>query len=494
MSEMSGSARCGIVPPYLLQALAGADGHAAACAERTLRRDVEHRARRQGRASATPPVGTGASPAEAPPAPDDGTGPQRVIGDAGGQETLPGATVRREGEPATGDAAADEAYDGLGQTWSLYSEAYGRDSLDGRGLPLLATVHYGKDYDNAFWDGTQMVFGDGDGEVFNRFTLSVDVIGHELTHGVTELTAGLTYQGQSGALNESVSDVFGSLVRQRAAGQTADQADWLIGAGLFTEAVNGVALRSMKAPGTAYDDPKLGKDPQPATMADYVDTTDDNGGVHINSGIPNHAFYLAATAIGGNAWEAPGQIWFDTLTGDGIAADCDFATFAGLTIAAATARYGADSSEVAAVQQAWAQVGVQDSGAPTTPTPPLEDGSPAPAPAPAPAPQPDPAPTPSPAPSGGDELVQVRRTGGLAGMRQARTVALSELPEPDATEWRGLLADDGLHALAAGPTGRTIPDAFTYHVACPPDGEEVALPEHGIPDPVRELFRRTLGE
>ena len=472
MSGMSGSPRCGIVPPYLLQALAAADGHAGVSAERTLRRDAEHRTRRTGRPTATPHVpGPAAAPA---PAPDDGGGPQRVVSDAAGDETLPGTPVRREGEPSTGDPAADEAYDGLGQTWSLYSEAYGRDSLDGRGLPLLATVHYGTDYDNAFWDGTQMVFGDGDGEVFNRFTLSVDVIGHELTHGVTELTAGLTYQGQSGALNESVSDVFGSLVRQRAAGQSADQADWLIGAGLFTDAVRGVALRSMKAPGTAYDDPKLGKDPQPATMADYVQTTDDNGGVHINSGIPNHAFYLAATAIGGNAWEAPGQIWFDTLTGDGIAADCDFATFAGLTVAAATARYGAGSSEVVAVEQAWGRVGVEVGVRSTPEAPPAGDAPPA-----------------STEPG---ELVQVRRTGGIAGIRQARTVALSELPGSDADEWRTLLAEDGLNALAARPPGRTIPDAFTYHVACPPEADEVTLPEHGIPGPVRELFRRTLGE
>ncbi|WP_082553241.1 protealysin inhibitor emfourin [Phycicoccus sp. Root101] len=482
MNEMSGSARCGIVPPYLLQALAAADGHAAASAEHTLRRDVEHRSRREGRPTAASPPraagGTTTSPSATGPAPDDGSGPQRVVGDAKGAETLPGTTVRREGEAATGDPAADEAYDGLGQTWSLYSQAYGRDSLDGKGLPLLATVHYGKDYDNAFWDGTQMVFGDGDGEVFNRFTVSVDVIGHELTHGVTELTAGLTYQGQSGALNESVSDVFGSLVRQRALGQSAEQADWLIGAGLFTADIKGVALRSMKAPGTAYDDPRLGKDPQPATMAGYVETTDDNGGVHTNSGIPNHAFYLAATAIGGNAWEAPGQIWFDTLTGDGIAADCDFATFARLTVAAATTRYGAGSSQATAVEQAWAEVGVAVTAgqgpavpSPTAPSPTV--------------------PSPAPAPA---ELVQVRRTGGLAGMRQARTVALSELPEPDASQWRSLLAEDGLHALAASPGGRTIPDAFTYHVACPPDGDEVTLPEHGIPDPVRELFRRTLGD
>ncbi len=512
MSELSRSPRCGIVPPYLLRALAEADGHAGSSAERTLRRDVEHRAHRQGRPTgAAGPLAPGAGPGPAAdpgpaPAPGDGTGPQRVIDDAAGLESLPGTTVRREGEPATGDAAVDEAYDGLGLTWSLYSEVFGRDSLDGRGLALLATVHYGKDYDNAFWDGTRMVFGDGDGEVFNRFTVAVDVIGHELTHGVTELTAGLTYRGQSGALNESVSDVFGSLVRQRADGQSADEADWLIGAGLFTDAVQGVALRSMKAPGTAYDDPRLGKDPQPATMADYVQTTDDNGGVHINSGIPNHAFYLAATAIGGHAWQAPGQIWFDTLTGDGIAADCDFATFAGLTVAAATARYGAGSSEVGAVEQAWTQVGVPlGAGQADDPVPdpvpsPVPDPAPAPVPDPVPAPVPDPVPAPAPdpvpdpAPAPGDDLVQVRRTGGLAGMRQTRTVALSDLPASDATAWRSLLADDGLQGLAARPGGRTIPDAFVYHVACPPEAAEVTLPEHGIPDPVRELFRRTLGQ
>jgi Zn-dependent metalloprotease len=183
-----------------------------------------------------------------------------------------------------------------------------------------------------------MVFGDGDGTVFNRFTIAVDVIGHELTHGVTQFTAGLDYQGQSGALNESVSDVFGSLVKQRSLGQSAGQADWLIGAGLFTPEVHGVALRSMKAPGTAYDDPQLGKDPQPATMSGYVETSDDNGGVHTNSGIPNHAFYLAATAIGGNAWEGAGQVWDDVLTGGSLPHDVDFATFAEATMAAAKAR------------------------------------------------------------------------------------------------------------------------------------------------------------
>ena len=153
-------------------------------------------------------------------------------------------------------------------------------------------MHYGRDYDNAFWNGERMVFGDGDGEVFQGFTGSLDVIAHELAHGVVEDEGELLYRGQSGALNESISDVFGVLAEQHREGQTADQANWLIGEGMFTDAVQGRALRSLAAPGTAYDDDVLGKDPQPAHMRDFVPTREDNGGVHINSGIPNHAFYL----------------------------------------------------------------------------------------------------------------------------------------------------------------------------------------------------------
>ncbi len=252
-----------------------------------------------------------------------------------------------------------DAYDHLGATWQLYWQAYRRDSLDGRGLPLVASVHYGVAYDNAFWNGAQMVFGDGDGLYFNPFTASVDVIGHELTHGVTQYTAGLTYVGQSGALNESVSDVFGSLVKQLHLGQRAEEADWLIGDRLFTSKVHGVALRSMKAPGTAYDDPVLGKDPQPADMDGYVDLPHDDqhdsGGVHTNSGIPNHAFYLAATALGGNAWEQAGQVWYDVLTAPGLAKDIGFAGFAGATVDAATdpVRRGQPPRPARCVRRGW---------------------------------------------------------------------------------------------------------------------------------------------
>ena len=226
-----------------------------------------------------------------------------------------------------------------------------------KGLPLIGSVHYDRDYNNAFFDGEQMVFGDGDGEIFLDFTVAIDVIGHELAHGLTQYTANLVYEGQPGALNESVSDVFGSLVKQYSLGQSAEQADWLIGAGLLAPRVSGVALRSMKAPGTAYDDDVLGKDPQPASMDDYIETDEDNGGVHLNSGIPNRAFYLLATALGGNAWERAGQIWFDVLTGGELAQDAGFTDFARLTVAAARSRFE-EGDEVDAVLKAWSEVGV----------------------------------------------------------------------------------------------------------------------------------------
>ena len=345
----------GIVPPYLLTRIARLDDArfalAATAAARALAHDEPMRAARL-RFSLDDTDTLIAEFTDAP---------ERTIADAGRIEHLPGRIVRREGDPATGDLAADEAYDGLGATFALFSEVYGRNSIDGAGLPLDASVHYGELYDNAFWNGERMVFGDGDGEIFDRFTTSVTVIGHELSHGVVQYTAGLVYRGQSGALNESVADVFGALVEQYALEQDVAAASWLIGEGLFTDQVEGNALRSMSAPGTAYDDDVLGKDPQPAHFDDYIDTDDDNGGVHLNSGIPNRAFFLAAEAIGGNAWERAGQVWYDALQSD-ITARVDFAGFAAATVRAASERYGESSVEVDAVRAGWAGVGVNSDG------------------------------------------------------------------------------------------------------------------------------------
>lgn len=283
---------------------------------------------------------------------------RRTIYDAKNNTSLPGRIVRHEGDSAISDVAANEAYDGLGATYKFFDDVYGRNSIDGEGMALDATVHFDKKYSNAFWDGSQMVFGDGDGVFFNRFTISLDVIGHELTHGITEDESHLHYSFQPGAVNESLSDIFGVLVAQYAMNQTADKADWLIGAGLLTKRVNGKAIRSMKMPGTAFDDPVLGKDPQPAEMNDYVYTYGDNGGVHINSGIPNRAFYLAALNIGGYAWEKAGRIWYETLCNPKMRSTFGFKRFAGLTLDIAASLYGKKKSEYDAVHDAWENVGV----------------------------------------------------------------------------------------------------------------------------------------
>ena len=343
-----------ILPPHILEALAAAgDEPLSTWAQRSLEADAAIRTERAAVALGLRSV--------AAPVPTRLPHRQRSLYDAGSGSTLPGRAVRSEGQAPTGDQAVDEAYDALGATFDLYWDVYDRDSIDDAGMELVGSVHYLSNYDNAFWNGTQMVFGDGDGTYFNRFTAAVDVVGHELTHGVTAHEANLTYRDQPGALNESVSDVFGSIVKQfsHSPPQTAAEADWLIGAGLFTARVNGVALRSMKDPGTAYDDPVLGKDPQPADMSGYVTTTDDNGGVHINSGIPNRAFYLAAVALGGHAWERAGAIWYATLGDARLSPDAEFKDFASLTTDNAGRLY--DDAAREAVATAWHDVGVETS-------------------------------------------------------------------------------------------------------------------------------------
>jgi Zn-dependent metalloprotease len=283
---------------------------------------------------------------------------RRTIYDAKNGRGLPGALARGEGDPRSKDVAVNEAYDGSGKTYDFFKKVYNRNSIDDRGLRLDSTVHYGRSYMNAFWDGQQMVYGDGDGEIFERFTRSLDVIAHELTHGVTQYEADLVYEDQPGALNEHFSDVFGVLVKQYSRKQKVDKADWLIGKGIFAKGIKGVALRSMKAPGTAFDDPLIGKDNQPAHMKDFVETLEDNGGVHINSGIPNRAFYGLSIRLGGFAWERAGRIWYVTLR-DRLRPNSTFQNCADATFDVARELYGADSVEQRAVREAWDVVGLK---------------------------------------------------------------------------------------------------------------------------------------
>jgi len=195
-----------VLPPFILESLAR-NGSAQERDHAIRNLSLDH-SLRAARLMATSPAAT--APATGAPS------PSRTIADAKTSTNLPGTTVRSEGGAPTDDVAVNEAYDGLGSTFDFYWNIYSRNSIDGNGLPLAATVHYDQGYDNAFWNGERMIFGDGDGTYFNRFTIAVDVIGHELTHGVTGSERNLDYQGQAGALNESVSDVFGSLVKQHA--------------------------------------------------------------------------------------------------------------------------------------------------------------------------------------------------------------------------------------------------------------------------------------
>ncbi|MDJ0394135.1 M4 family metallopeptidase [Rhodococcus sp. G-MC3] len=357
-----------VIPPFLLQRISehstregvsAAVGHAAASAARTLAIDRELVGNRIDANSRTTITATVPSkPRSAPTAPRSTLSPRLSIYDAKHEQNLPGTLERAEGQAPTGDVSVDEAYEGLGATFEFFRDVYGRNSLDDKGLPLSATVHYDRDYDNAFWDGERMVFGDGDGEVFGRFTASLSVIAHELAHGFTQYSSQLEYSGQAGALNESMSDVFGVLVQQYSLGQDAAAASWLVGEGLFLPAVQGLALRSMIEPGTAYDDDVLGRDPQPANMDNFVETSADHGGVHINSGIPNRAFALSATTLGGRAWERTGQVWFDVCTNGSLSPGTDFIRFASATVSAAAERFGFESDVRRAVAAGWATVGV----------------------------------------------------------------------------------------------------------------------------------------
>ncbi|CDG96326.1 Extracellular metalloprotease precursor [Xenorhabdus bovienii str. puntauvense] len=285
----------------------------------------------------------------------------RTIYDAEHEEIFPGDRVaRREGMPESEDVAVNEAYEYLGKTHEFYKKVFGRNSLDNKGIKLVATVHYGQNYMNAFWSRKQMVFGDGDksGKYFNRFTSAIDVIAHELTHGVIESEARLFYAYQSGALNESISDVFGIMVKQYFDKQKASESDWLIGKGLLGSNFNpdnkpDVALRTFVNPGTAFSGDK-----QVGHMDQYKELpfTKDNGGVHIYSGIPNRAFYLLAVELGGYSWERAGKIWYETLLDERLSSDANFDDFAELTIKNAEKLFDKEVSGI--VNNCWSKVGV----------------------------------------------------------------------------------------------------------------------------------------
>jgi hypothetical protein len=449
---------CHFIPPYLLRRIASShvDVEVSRCGHSTLAIDEQLRVRR----TVPPPVIEGAAPRFAVSDED-----AWVVYTAANGSSLPGSPVRSAGEPASGDVAVDEAYAGIEASLSLFRDELGRDSYDGRGAPVIATVHYERNYDNAFWDGRQLVFGDGDGRVFDRFTKPVDVLAHEFTHAFTQHATGFVYSGQSGALNESVSDVFASCVKQRVLGQDAVGGDWLIGEGIFLPSVSGRALRSMEAPGTAYDDPVIGKDPQVGDMASFVETREDNGGVHINSGIPNRAFHLAATRIGGSSWEGAGRIWYAALTSGTLDWSTDFARFAEATVAAAVSA-SADSSAADTVAGAWAEVGIEVRGAARSGGVSVGAGS---------------------AAGGPPDTVVVRRSGGFAGVSRTGEVSLGD--DPRTPEIESLLSRIDLHSIVPAPPQ---PDRFVYMFRV--QGQRVTVGEQALTPELSRLASLVLDD
>ena len=342
-----------IIPPYITDELVkAADPQIRARAVAQIRTAATMRAFREA-AQATPTLMAVLSPNKRK---------FRQVNDAGQSDQLPGTLVRSEGQAKAGDAAVDEAYEGSGDTYDFYEKIFDRNSLDDNGMTLISSVHVGDVDDmgklgpmnNAFWNGEQMAYGDGDGILFRRFTKSLDVIGHELTHGVESFTSNLKYFAQSGALNEHFADVFGILVRQWKNGETAAKANWVVGAEVLVPAKTRRGIRDMENPGTAYiGDPQLGTDPQPSHMSKIFKGPRDRQGVHINSGIPNRAFVLTAKAIGGKAWDVTGRIWYDTLLQ--LSTNSQFKDCAKLTVQVA-ATHGAAAKK--AVKAAWKKVGI----------------------------------------------------------------------------------------------------------------------------------------
>lgn len=250
------------------------------------------------------------------------------------------------------DTAANSAHYYGGLVYDFYKNVFNRDSIDNAGMTLNATVHYDRNYNNAFWDGNQMVYGDGDGSTFTYLSGDLDVVGHEMTHGITERSAGLTYSDQSGALNESMSDVMGVLIEtydkydvKNGGTWTFNAADWVVGDDVYTPGTPGDALRSLADP-TIYGDP--------ANMSGYVYTSSDNGGVHTNSGIPNHAGFLVAQSLGN---EKTARIYYRGLTSY-LLRNSDFTAARVAMIQAATDLYGSSSAEVTAVTNAFNSVGI----------------------------------------------------------------------------------------------------------------------------------------
>jgi Zn-dependent metalloprotease len=276
--------------------------------------------------------------------------PKVTVYDCAHKHTLPGTPLP---SPKTAqDPTAQRSFKATSSLAKFFKTVFKRNSIDDAGMTLMSSIHYGQRYNNAFWNGAQMVYGDGDGKLFLDFTGSNDVIGHELTHGITQHTLQLGYSGDAGGLNESLSDCFGSMFRQWKARQSVEQADWLIGAGLLgpTARKRGyTCLRNMANPAD-----KQALAPQPTQYSQITPGMDP----HYSSGPPNLAFCTACTTLGGRSWERIGQVWYHVLTTSGAQADMSMPAFAARCRQLAGQLYPKAPQVLAAVNKGWKTVGL----------------------------------------------------------------------------------------------------------------------------------------
>lgn len=289
---------------------------------------------------------------------------------------------------ATAERAGVDAHYGAAKTFDYFQSAHGRNGIDGNfgpgttaagansGVSLVSSrVHFGSNYNNAFWFQNRMSYGDGNGTSFTPL-VTIDICGHEMTHGITERTANLTYQNESGALNESMSDVFGAMVELYADGGTISADTWKIGEDAYTPNTAGDALRYMDNPHLAGNGGYT-TDDDPDHYAERYTGTADSGGVHINSGIGNKVFYL--TVVGGTHHRSgvsvtgigatdAARIWYSALT-NYMTSSTNFAGARTATLNAATAIFGGSSTQYNTVATAWCAAGVGTCPAGPTPTP-----------------------------------------------------------------------------------------------------------------------------
>ncbi|HEY0740348.1 MAG TPA: M4 family metallopeptidase [Chryseosolibacter sp.] len=336
---------CSIIPPFIESKIV-TRGKATNAATRAL--SVDFRARRDEKI------------ALAPLAADINLVPKkarRLVYDSQNTERQRMLLKRSESSsPLRGAHDVNTVYDNAGIIRDYFQRIYNYNSWDDQGSDLILNIHYSANYNNAFWDGDEMTFGDGDGKIFISFIDSIDVTAHELAHGVVQSTAGLIYQGQPGALNEHFADVFGSVIKQFVLKQSAQKADWLIGDTIMGPSLKGQAIRSLKDPGNAFNNPLMGKDPQPSHMKNYYSGPQDHQGVHINSGIPNKVFYLVSLGI---TTKRAGQLWFETLKN--LSANTNFKQFKVQILK--TARAEVKKRKLAAkaipiIEEAFKQVGL----------------------------------------------------------------------------------------------------------------------------------------